>query len=149
MTAFLTVVGLFRGFSGQLGSLAGMVAGIVAGYLLFEPIRGFVVGCNLVSDVLAQKALAVVLDLVAALVAAGVVMRVTARFVSFLVPQPIDALAGCLVGLLKGAVFVALLVGVGFVQTGLPTAGYFAERSNIVKLAGSMADSYMQGANRN
>ncbi|MBQ9739939.1 MAG: CvpA family protein, partial [Kiritimatiellae bacterium] len=42
VTAFFTVVGLFRGFSGQLGSLVGMVVALAAGYFLFAPLKGIV-----------------------------------------------------------------------------------------------------------
>ena len=148
VTAFLTVVGLFKGLSGQLGSLVGMVVGVAAGYLLFDPISGFVSGGNWVSGDVAQKALAGILDLIAALVVFGVVMRIVAKFVSFLIPQPMDAIAGGLVGLLKGLVVIALLTGAGLVQTGRFSMGFLADHSTLVKMAGVTADSYMYGVNR-
>jgi uncharacterized membrane protein required for colicin V production len=148
VTAFLTVVGLFKGLSGQLGSLVGMVAGVAAGYLLFDPISGFVSGGNWVSGDVAQKALAGILDLVVALVVFGVVMRIVAKFVSFLIPQPMDAVAGGFVGLLKSLIVVGLLAGVGLVQTGRFSMGFFADNSALVKMAGTMADSYMYGVSR-
>ena len=146
VTAFFTVVGLFRGFSGQLGSLAGITAALCAGYFLFSPIRGVVVDGNWVSGEAAQKALASVLDFVAMLVMFGVVRRIVARFVSFLVPQPMNAIAGGLVGLLKGVVVVGLLASVGLIQTGRFSGGFLATRSTFVKMVGTLADSYMQGA---
>ena len=146
VTAFFTVTGLFRGFSGQLGSLAGMAAALCAGYFLFSPVRGLVADGNWVSGEAAQKALAAVADFVAMLVVFGVVRRIVARFVSFLVPQPMNAIAGGLTGLLKSIVVVGLLAGVGLIQTGRFSGGFLASRSTFVKMAGTLADSYMQGA---
>ena len=148
VTAFFTVVGLFRGFSGQLGSLAGIAAALAAGYVLFVPVKGFVVGGNWVSGETAQNAVAGIADFVVMLVVFGVVRRIVARFVSFLVPQPMNAIAGALIGLLKSIIVVGILVGVGLVQTGRFSEGFFAAHSTFVKFAGMLADSYMQGAAR-
>ena len=76
----------------------------------------------------------------------GIVRRLVAKFVSFLIPQPMDAIAGALVGLVKSIVIVGALAAVGLVQTGRFSDGFFAARSTFVKMAGSLADSYMQGA---
>lgn len=148
VTAFFTVVGLFKGFSGQLGSLAGMAAALAVGYFLFAPIKGLVAGGNWVSGETAQNAVAGIADFVAALVVFGLVTRIVARFVSFLVPQPMNAIAGGLIGLVKSVIVVGLLAGVGLIQTGRFSDGFFASRSVFVKMAGTMADSYMQRAAR-
>lgn len=146
VAAFFTVVGLFKGFSGQLGSLAGLAAGLMAGYFLFAPMKGLVAGGNWVSGETAQNAVAGISDFVIALVVFGLVRRVVARFVSFLVPQPMDAIAGALIGLLKSAVAVGVLAAVGLIQTGRFSDGFFAARSTFVKTIGTLADSYMRGA---
>ena len=146
VAAFFTVVGLFKGFSGQLGSLAGLAAGLMAGYFLFAPMKGLVAGGNWVSGETAQNAVAGISDFVIALVVFGLVRRVVARFVSFLVPQPMDAIAGALRGLLKSAVAVGVLAAVGLIQTGRFSDGFFAARSTFVKTIGTLADSYMRGA---
>ncbi len=146
VAALLAVLGLFRGLSGQLGSLVGIVGALAVGYFAFSPIMGMVRSGGWVEGDAAQKSLAAVLDFVSALVAFGLLNRVVAKFVSFLVPQPMDALAGCAVGLFKGAVVVGALVGVGIVQTGRFSQGFFASRSAIVGALGQAADSYMQGA---
>ena len=148
VTAFFTVVGLFRGFSGQLGSLVGMAAALSAGYFLFSSLKGFVVGGNWVSGETAQTAAAGVIDFAIMLVVFGIVRRIMARFVSFLVPQPMNAIAGALIGLLKSVIVVGLLVAAGLVQTGRFSEGFFAAHSTFVKFAGTLADSYMQGAVR-
>lgn len=148
VAAFFTVVGLFRGFSGQLGSLAGMVSALLAGYFLFAPLKGVVTSGNWVSGETAQNAVAGIADFMAMLVVFGIVRRIVARFVSFLIPQPMNAIAGALIGLLKSAVVVGLLSGVGLIETGRFSDGFFAARSAFVKMAGNVADSYMQGAAR-
>ena len=146
VTAFFMVVGLFRGFSGQLGSLAGLAAGLAIGYFLFSHLHRLVASGNWVTGSAAQNAVAAIADFVAALVAFGLVRRIVAKFVSFLVPQPMNAIAGALVGLVKGAVAVGVLTGVGLVQTGRFSDGFLAAHSTFVKTVGSLADSYMQGA---
>ncbi len=148
VAAFFTVVGLFRGFSGQLGSLAGMASALLAGYFLFAPLKGIVTSGNWVSGETAQNAVAGIADFTAMLVVFGIVRRIVARFVSFLIPQPMNAIAGALIGLLKSAVVVGLLSGVGLIETGRFSDGFFAARSAFVKMAGNVADSYMQGAAR-
>lgn len=148
MATFFIVVGLFRGFSGQLGSLAGIVAALVVGYFLFAPIRCLVVSGNWITGETAQSGVASAMDFVVALVVFGLVRRIVAKFVSFLVPQPMNAIAGGAIGLVKGMVAVGLLTGVGLVQTGRFSEGFFAAHSTFVKVVGSVADSYMQGASR-
>lgn len=148
VAAFFAVVGLFRGFSGQLGSLFGIVAALAVGYVAFSPLRDMVASGNLVAGQAAQRSLAAVADFVVALIAFGLTRRIVARFVSFLVPQPMDAIAGAFVGLLKGVVIVGLLTGAGLVQTGRFSDGFFAAHSSFVKSVGGLADSYMQGAAR-
>ena len=148
VTAFFVVVGLFRGFSGQLGSLAGIAVALIVGYFLFSPLRAMIAAGNWVTGGAAQSGVAAGLDFIAVLIVFGLVRRAVAKFVSFLVPQPMNALAGGLVGLFKGAVAVASLAGVGLVQTGRFSEGFFAAHSTFVKMVGSMADSYMHGASQ-
>lgn len=148
LAAFFAVVGLFRGFSGQFGSLVGLVAALVAGYLLFAPIRGFVAAGNWITGETAQSGAAAVVDFVVALVVFGLVRRIVAKFISFLVPQPMNAIVGGVVGIVKGVVAVGLLTGAGLVQTGRFSEGFFAAHSTFVKMVGALADSYVQGASR-
>ena len=148
VTAFCMVVGLFWGFSGQLGTCVGLVAGLAAGYFLFAPFRGLLAANGWLSSEAAQNGTAAGADFVAALLVFGLSRRIVAKCVSFLVPQPLNAIAGSLVGLVKGLFFVCLLTGTGLVQTGRFSEGFFAAHSTFVKMAGSIADSYMQGAAR-
>lgn len=146
VAAFFMVVGLFRGFSGQFGSFVGLVAALAAGYFLFAPIRNLVASGNWLTGETAQSGAAAVIDFVVALVVFGLVRRIVAKFVSFLVPQPMNAIVGGAVGIVKGMVAVGLLTGVGLVQTGRFSEGFFAAHSTFVKMVGAMADSYMRGA---
>lgn len=146
VAAFFTVVGLFKGLSGQLGSIAGIAAALAAGYFLFSPIKGMVALGDWLSGEAARGTAAAIADFVAMLLVFGIVRRLVAKFVSFLIPQPMDAIAGALVGLVKSIVIVGALAAVGLVQTGRFSDGFFAARSTFVKMAGSLADSYMQGA---
>lgn len=148
VAAFFTVVGLFRGFSGQIGSLAGMVAALFAGYFLYSPIKGFVVDGNWISGEATQNAVAGTFDFIVMLVMFGLVRRLVSRFVSFLIPQPMDAIVGGLIGLMKSVVLVGVLAGVGLVQTGRFSDGFFSARSTFVRMVGKVADSYTQGAAR-
>ena len=148
VAAFFMVVGLFRGFSGQFGSLVGLVTALVAGYFLFVPIRCLVVSGNWITGETAQSGVAAAVDFVVALVVFGLVRRIVAKFVSFLIPQPMNAIAGGAVGIVKGIVAVGLLTGTGLVQTGRFSEGFFAAHSTFVKMVGSVADSYMQGASQ-
>ena len=148
VTAFCMVVGLFWGFSGQLGTLVGLVAGLAAGYFLFVPIRGLTVATGWLGGEAAQNGAAAIADFVVALVVFGLSRKIVAKCVSFLVPQPLNAIAGSLIGFVKGMLFVSLLTGAGLVQTGRFSEGFFAAHSTFVKMAGSIADSYMQGAAR-
>lgn len=144
--AFLAVVGLFRGFSGQLGSLAGMAAALIVGYFAYAPVLAFTVAGRYFTDQAVQKGAAGLGVFILGLVVFGVVRRIVARFVSFLVPQPMDAIVGALAGVLKSLVVIGLLVGAGLIQSGRFSEGFFASRSSLVRMAGSVADMYIQGA---
>lgn len=146
VAAFFTVVGLFKGFSGQLGSLAGMGAALLAGYFMFAPVKSVMLACGWVSGEAVVNTAAAAVDFAAMLVVFGLVRRIVARFVSFLVPQPMNAIAGGAVGLLKSAVIVGLFTGAGLIQTGRFSEGFFAAHSVFVRTVGLLADSYVAGA---
>lgn len=148
VTAFFMTVGLFWGFSGQLGSLAGIAAALAAGYLLFAPVRSLIAVNGWISGETAQNGAASVVDFTLGLVVFGLVRLIVAKFVSLLIPQPLNAIAGALVGLVKGMIVVGLLAGAGVIQTGRFSEGFFAAHSTFVKMGGSLADAYMQGALR-
>ncbi|MBO5941591.1 MAG: CvpA family protein [Kiritimatiellae bacterium] len=141
VVAFFTVMGLFKGFSGQLGSLAGMAAALVAGYFLFMPIKGFVIECDWVSGIVANNAIASILDFILMLVVFGCVRRIVAKFVSLLVPQPMNAILGGLIGVLKSLMIVGILAATGILQSERLSDGFLASHSQIVKAVGQLVDS--------
>lgn len=148
VSAFFTVVGLFRGFSGQLGSLAGMVTAILVGYFLFSPLKGFVADSDWASGAATQAALSGVLVFVIMLVAFGLVRMVVAKFVSLLVPQPLNAILGGLIGVAKSVVGIGLIAGIGLIQTGHFSEGFIASRSIFVKMLGTCMDCCIQGSSQ-
>ena len=93
VTAFFMTVGLFWGFSGQLGSLAGIAAALAAGYLLFAPVRSLIAVNGWISGETAQNGAASVVDFTLGLVVFGLVRLIVAKFVSLLIPQPLNAIA--------------------------------------------------------
>ena len=123
-----------------------MAVALFAGYFLFAPARSALRAVGWFSGAAALNTVAAVAVFAAMLVVFGIVRRIVAKFVSFLVPQPMNAIAGGLVGLLKSAVAVGLLTGAGLVQTGRFSEGFFAAHSVFVRTVGALADSYVEGA---
>ena len=139
MAAALAVVGLFRGFSGTLGTLSGTASAVAVGFFSWSVSLSLAGRC--VSSPSAVRLVAGVLDFTFALVAFGLVRRLVAKFVSFLVPQPLNALLGAACGLVLAAFSVLLLASIGFVFGGRAGDGPFADSSRIVALAAGWLDS--------
>ena len=87
-----------------------------------------------------------VADFVLGLVVFGLVRWLVHKFVSFLVPQPTNALLGALSGLVKSVAACFLLSGIGFMRPGTYARGWLAQRSQIIHTFAEWADSYF--ANR-
>lgn len=143
VAALLTGIGLFRGLSGELASLAGFAAAAAA--VFFAHAYGFTqlaarsFGFDR-GDVVEIAATALG-DLIMAILSFGIARWFVNRFVSCLVPQPTNALLGALSGAAKSfALFV--LLGIGFTDSGMHSHGYFATRSSIIGAIASFADSY-------
>lgn len=145
VTILLAGIGLFRGFSGELGSLAGFAAAAAAGFFLFGAAQTCAVAAGFTD--FAQPA-AYAIDFVFALLAFGIVRAVTAKGVSVLVPQPTNAILGALGGLAKSALVLAVLTGIGFLPPGRYATGFFASRSVIVGTVAAWADAWTAGAGR-
>ena len=135
----LAGIGLFRGLSGELGSLVGFGAAVMAGFCLVGVARACAVSLGL-KDYAAPASY--VIDFVFALVAFGLARMVVSKFVSILVPQPTNALLGAASGAVKGCLLLVLLTGFGFMAPGTYSTGFFAERSSIVHAIASFADSH-------
>ena len=132
----LAGIGLFRGLSGELGSLAGFAAASLSGFLLIGCARACAAWLGLENCVAAY-----VVNFVFALVSFGSVRWIVAKFVSVLVPQPTNAFLGMLSGLFKSAVVIGLLTGVGLVPAGTYSTGFFAAHSTIVRQVAVWADA--------
>ncbi len=135
-------IGLFRGFSGELASLSGFVAAVVAGYIFYDFVHMAVKAFGFNKGDAVEIAAAGVADFVIALLAFGIVRWFVDKFISLLVPQPTNALLGALSGAFKGFVLLALLTGIGFLRPGTYSKSCFSEMSGIVRLFASYVDSY-------
>ena len=143
--ALLVGIGLFRGFSGELASLAGIVAAVVAGYVLYGFVHVAVRGCGLNKGDTTELVVTGVVDFILGLITFGLVRWVVNKFVSFLVPQPTNAILGGVSGLLKSAVCFFLLAGVGFLRPGTYAQGALAKRSCVIHTFAEWADTYYSG----
>lgn len=138
-------IGLYRGLSGELASFAGFVAAVAAGYSLYEfahvgvRLLGFNKGDT--SELVAAGVAVFILGLIAF----GLVRWVVDKFVSFLVPQPTNALLGALSGAFKSFVFLCLLAGVGFMRPGTYAQGGLAKQSQVIRTLAEWADSFCAG----
>ncbi len=140
--------GLWRGIAGELAAAAWIAAALVCGFFAYAPILHVI---GLVKSATkagggGSEAAALGLTVFVALVAALLARFAVRKFVSILVPQPWNAIFGFLVGVLKGAVVVAILAATGVVETGPLANGFFASRSKLVKLLAQAGDTYKSGA---
>lgn len=144
--ALLVGIGLYRGLSGELGSFAAFVAALAAGACLYGVAHALVRACGFNKGDVAELVAAGVADFVLGLVVFGLVRWLVHKFVSFLVPQPTNALLGALSGLVKSVAACFLLSGIGFMRPGTYAQGWLAQRSQIIHTFAEWADSYF--ANR-
>ena len=138
-------IGVYRGLSGELASLLGFVAAVVAGFGLYGSVNAGVraVGFNK-GDATELVATGVSVFLLS-IVAFGVTWRIINKFVSFLVPQPTNALVGALSGAFKSLVFLLLLAGVGFVRPGTYAQSGLSKQSQVVHTLAAWVDSFYAG----
>ena len=143
--ALMVGIGVYRGLSGELASLLGFVAAVVAGYGLYGSVNAGVraVGFNK-GDATELVATGVSVFLLS-IVAFGVTWRIINKFASFLVPQPTNALVGALSGAFKSLVFLLLLAGVGFVRPGTYAQSGLSKQSQVVHTLAAWVDSFYAG----
>lgn len=143
VAVLLVGIGLFRGFSGELGSLAGFSASVAAGFFLLGTAHTCAAAMGFTE--FAAPA-AYVIDFVFAILAFGLVRFLTAKFVSVLVPQPTNALLGALGGLAKSVLIAGVLTGIGFMPAGQHGTGFFATRSVVIGTLARWVDACGVGA---
>ncbi len=140
------IIGLFKGFSGHLGTFVGLIAALVVGYFCYEFALETVDGFDIKPESMERTA-AVALDFVMSLVAFGLVRIMVSKFVSFLVPQPMNAILGGIIGLIISVVMIGVAVGLGVVRPGGDAnAGIFPTDSAVIKNIAAIVDAYTGGA---
>lgn len=151
IVAAFAVFGLFRGLSGELGSLLGFAAALAAGYFLYGAAQGCAVTFGFEARGLGGVASAVI-DGIFALVAFGLVRWGVSRFVKFCLGRVTDKLLGVLAGALKGGVAACAIMGVlpklgvDVQNSSTDGVGSFFSESPISRMASSCVDAYLSGA---
>lgn len=143
----LAIIGLFKGFSGWMGTMVGAAVAAVAGYFAFGYCMLAASSCPWVSGPFVRLA-AAILDLFVMLLAFGLVRRLAVRFFSFLLPQPLDALTGMTGGVFLGLVLTVLLAGTAFFEGGPLTEGRLASHSRIVRIAATVLEARLEAASK-
>lgn len=141
---FLVIVGLFKGLSGWLGTIVGATSASVMGFFGFGTCRSAAAACSFVSPPLLVPA-AMVLDFLGALIIFGLVRKIVARFVTFLVPQPLNAILGTAGGIVLSAVVAGVLAATAMFEGCRLTEGLVARYSCIVKMVAGLVDSGLEG----
>ncbi|MBP5320685.1 MAG: CvpA family protein [Kiritimatiellae bacterium] len=113
---FLVIRGFFRGCSGEIGQLLGIVAATFAVFLCRAPVSSAVSACpSLNNNPFACSLLSALAILVVGIVAWLLVGRVCAKLISLAVPQPLNAILGGIIGLLKVFLLVCMLCHLGII----------------------------------
>lgn len=143
------VVGLVRGLSGELGSMVGFAAALVAGYFLYRPAEWAAAAVGLSSEGVRPIA-AGVLDFLLALVVFGLARGGVRRFVSCCLGGVTDAVLGALAGGFKGLVLAGALAGVatgtGLVSQRTVAGSVALAHSSVVRALAGLAGAYVAGA---
>lgn len=146
--AVLAAIGLFRGISGEIGSFLGIAAGLLVGYLLYGLALEIAANAASSYDEGIRKAVAIGIDGLFALVAAGLVRKLVKKFVSWSIGKPLDHALGLVAGVVKGVILTGVLTGLGVVKPGENSSGYFSAKSPVIRYIAEWADAYAEGAAR-
>ncbi|MCQ2392228.1 MAG: CvpA family protein [Kiritimatiellae bacterium] len=141
------IIGLFKGLSGCLGTLAGAVAAAVATTLAFGTLFTFAGTFTFLAGNGFQRPAAFVLNFILGLIVFGLTRRFVVKFVSFLVPQPLNAIIGGIGGLCLGLALVGLLAGSAVLEGVRFEDGFVAAHSQIVRLVATQLDARLGGGN--
>lgn len=135
-------IGLYRGLSGELASLLGFVAAVVAGYGLYGSVNVGVRAMGFNKGDATELVATGVGAFLLSIVAFGVTWRIVNKFISFLVPQPTNALLGALSGAFKSLVLLLLLAGVGFMPPGTYAQSGLSRHSQVIRELAGWADAF-------
>ena len=139
--AAFVCIGLFKGFSGWLGTLSGAAVATATSVFAFP----FWLAQASAYAGASARPVAFVIDFILGLVVFGLTRRLVARFVSFLVPQPLNALLGGLGAFVLGAGLIALLAATAILE-GVPLRdGFVASHARLVHVAAGVLEQRMAG----
>ncbi len=140
------VIGLFKGFSGHLGSFVGLISALAVGYFCHEFALEVVDEFD-VEPASMQRTAAIALNFTVCLISFGLVRILVSKFVSFLIPQPMNAILGGIIGFIISLAFIGIAVGFGIVRPeGDINAGIFPAKSVVIKNIAVVVDTYTAGA---
>ncbi len=140
------ITGLFKGFSGHLGTFTGLVAGLAVGYFCYAFAIEIADELDIEPESMERTA-AVAIDFAMGLITFGFVRIITTKFVSFLMPQPMNAILGGIIGTAIVIIGIGATVGTGIIRpSGDVNAGIFPADSVIIKNVAMVVDAYTAGA---
>lgn len=128
LAGVFAAIGLWRGLSGELANFCAILAALACGI----PVHSFVApyaaqtGLSAAGSALASWGATVA----ACIVVFGLVYKIIGKTVSFLVPQPTNAIFGIAIGAVKG--FLIAAVAIGFLRTAGLDSGFAASRDTLV-----------------
>ena len=115
---FLVIRGFIRGCSGEIGHLLGVVAAAAALFLGRAPVSSMVSSCSAVNgNAFACSLLTAAVLLVICIAVWLLVGRLLSKVISLVVPQPLNAILGWIIGLLKVFLLVCMLCHFGIIGT--------------------------------
>lgn len=144
----MTLLGLFRGLSGELASLAGFATALVVGYFLYGPAKGFATSVGFTAE--RTLPAAVVVDVVLSILVFGLVRLTVKKFVSFCLGRVSDSVFGAVAGAFKGMALAAVVTGFatasGLVPENTVAGKAIQTHSVVARTLATWASAYIEGA---
>ncbi|WFB35604.1 CvpA family protein [Kiritimatiellota bacterium B12222] len=103
--------GVFRGLPEELSQLLGSVVVLVGSIKLYQPVSAFIIEHTRLEDPTSSKALAYLLLFLLLMIVWKVITFLIRKTLDWSCPKQIKALGGGLVGMIKCAVFVVVILG--------------------------------------
>ena len=122
VVVLLVILGFRRGFSGELGRLAGVLASAATLFFGYKPIAAWVDGLHVFQNsVLATKLLVLICLLVLCISVWLLVKKLLSDAVKTILKQPFDAILGGVIGGLKAVLALSLICTFGVLS---PTSAF-------------------------
>lgn len=138
--ALLALIGLFRGLSGELGSLSGLVVAVLTGMCLYGVAQRCAAAAGFAGGAW-ESPVAGVIDFCFSIIAFGITRKIVSKFVSCCLGYVTNAVLGFLSGICKWVILVGLLTGIGIMRPEEYSAGIVAEHSSIVRFVADRAST--------